>query len=797
MITNTEGSTLSRRQRQSRKNRHKPDLPIKRRRRGENRQDDSSANQARQPFLDASDRHNEQLEAYYTRQKILPEEELPKLFASLAQPLPTSFRVCSDSRFKDKVCRKLETDFTEIFKGLTSNDSNDPLLPPQRLSWYPGGLAWTVATPRFLVRRNNVLAPFHRFLVQMNDVGAINRQEAVSMVPPLLLDLKPGQSVIDLCAAPGSKSAQLLEALATSLPAQGSFVADGLLVANDVDIKRCWMLAHQLRRFGSPNLVVTHHDAQSFPSVITFDRVLCDVPCTGDGTLRKAPDMWRRWNPQLGNGIHRLQKSILRRGIELLKPGGRIVYSTCSMNPVENEAVVAHALRQFGADNVELLDVSHELPLLKRRAGLRTWQVKDTAFSANDGMPSDCQPGVEKSDNGKKPMIPEENEAEGDLPFIQQSQDGWFSRYEDVPERRRRRVVQSLFPPSEDELSSGNYPLERCLRLVPLDQDTGAFFVAVLRKKEGLHARQHKSAMDIHEDVCMKNDAMESTTESSAQCDAYKSERQGGLDFEEIDSEKNEGDEIQACGVASGETSKTDGCAQDASKSNRKTDKSGSRLITDDPLVGLERINEALVAKLADFYGLEVARCKKCLMTRGSEADRFKRILVVSPGVRHLLTMSIGSAEGAAAGIRGRLRVVNAGVRLFERTGRRDAVVPFRILSDGVHILRASMSERIIDVAREDLFKILANEQVDVRDFSHREVRAQLDKMPSGSALMVMGQGVESEVILIWKGQFKVTKLMPSEEVAAMLMRHGLSQEKKLPSEQSPVENDDTKQPLS
>jgi hypothetical protein len=78
---------------------------------------------------------------------------------------------------------------------------------------------------------------------------------------------------------------------------------------------------------------------------VLFDRVLCDVPCSGDGTMRKAPDIWRRWTPANGNGLHTLQLRIALRGAELLRVGGRMVYSTCTFNPVEDEAVVAEVRR--------------------------------------------------------------------------------------------------------------------------------------------------------------------------------------------------------------------------------------------------------------------------------------------------------------------------------------------------------------------------------------------------------------------------------------------------------------------
>lgn len=107
-----------------------------------------------------------------------------------------------------------------------------------------------------------------------------------------------------MCAAPGSKTAQLLEMLHAG---DASATPQGFVVANDNDVQRCHLLIHQTKRMSSPSIMVTNHDAQNFPLLrqrgrggavdegLMFDRILCDVPCSGDGTLRKAPDIWRKW----------------------------------------------------------------------------------------------------------------------------------------------------------------------------------------------------------------------------------------------------------------------------------------------------------------------------------------------------------------------------------------------------------------------------------------------------------------------------------------------------------------------
>ena len=145
------------------------------------------------------------------------------------------------------------------------------------------------------------------------------------------------------------------------------------MVANDSDYKRAQLLIHQSARLPSPAFLVTNMDASNYPTLslgtspapststttkkpkmkglpanttpLLFDRILCDVPCSGDGTLRKNVGIWKTWNPMDGNGLHGLQTRILTRAMRMLEQGGRIVYSTCSLNPVENEAVIAEALK--------------------------------------------------------------------------------------------------------------------------------------------------------------------------------------------------------------------------------------------------------------------------------------------------------------------------------------------------------------------------------------------------------------------------------------------------------------------
>jgi hypothetical protein len=208
-------------------------------------------------------------------------------------------------------------------------------------------------------------------------------------------------------------------------------IDSGCVIANEMDLRRCHDLVHQLQRVGTDKCLVICQLAQYLEiGGEVFDRVLCDVPCSGDGTLRKNPEAGAKWEPGGGLSLHFVQRNILLRGLEVLKAGGLCVYSTCSMNPIEDEAVINSVIGQIGGA-VEIVDCSAKYPDLKRHPGLKTWPV----FS----------PSMEKIDS-----------------------------WEVV--RGNRTYAESQFPVNVPE------DIERCMRFYPQDADSGGFFVAVLKK---------------------------------------------------------------------------------------------------------------------------------------------------------------------------------------------------------------------------------------------------------------------------------------------------------------------------
>ena len=168
--------------------------------------------------------------------------------------------------------------------------------------------------------------------------GAFYIQEASAMLPAAILNAQPGEKILDLCAAPGGKSSQIAAAL----------MGEGLLVSNEPDTKRAKMLAGNLERLGIKNAVAVNEYppklAAKWPGF--FDAILVDAPCSGEGMFRREPDSRDEWQPGSPEGCAKRQASILDCAAEMLKPGGRMVYSTCTYNRQENEDAVAAFLER-------------------------------------------------------------------------------------------------------------------------------------------------------------------------------------------------------------------------------------------------------------------------------------------------------------------------------------------------------------------------------------------------------------------------------------------------------------------
>ncbi len=328
----------------------------------------------------------------------------------------------------------------------------EPLPETFRISLHRSDRAWTVEQVKalgavelgWMDEETAFVMPFargrapegvaQRMMALLHETGRITRQEAASMLPVRLLRTKPEVLSLDLCAAPGSKTTQLGERLHPH----------GVVVANEPVSGRLNMLVSNRSRLGLANIVVTQHDGRHFGRLPPpgFDAIIADVPCTGTATTRKNRDVWWDWTPKESRKMFKMQVDITVRGASLLVPGGHLVYSTCSMDPVENEAVVAEVLRR--CPYLELVPMALEGIVL--HPGLTAWPVLD-----EDGAPVDL------------------SEVEA-LPFFQ-------------PEHLspQDRTVLGLGDATEEAMLVERLP--HCLRLWHDDNNTGGFFVAQFRHR--------------------------------------------------------------------------------------------------------------------------------------------------------------------------------------------------------------------------------------------------------------------------------------------------------------------------
>jgi len=181
-------------------------------------------------------------------------------------------------------------------------------------------------------------------------------QEESAAIPVEALDPVKGEKIIDLCAAPGGKTTQIASRIGN----------EGSVIANDDSSKRLQSLTSNIYRTGSACVSTANYDGRSFPGKQRFDRVLVDAPCTGEGDrcrrdFKPAPEAERE-------GLSELQRQLLESGLELLKSGGTLVYSTCTIAPEENEAVVSDVLEGSEANLEKVkIDAPH-------REGLEQFQ---------------------------------------------------------------------------------------------------------------------------------------------------------------------------------------------------------------------------------------------------------------------------------------------------------------------------------------------------------------------------------------------------------------------------------------
>ena len=212
----------------------------------------------------------------------------------------------------------------------------------ERVPWYENG---------YFVKTDDTVGK-----TMEHSLGYFYVQESASMLPPIDLEPKKEEIILDMAAAPGSKTTQIGMMMENT----------GVIIANDVRMDKIQALAANTQRCGLANTILTKMDGRSFNKHPNkFDRVLLDAPCSGTGAIRKSWKILKMWNPKGIRNLARNQRALIMAAYNSLKPGGVLVYSTCTLEPEENEGVVDFLLEKT---NAKILKTN--LKKIKTRPGL-------------------------------------------------------------------------------------------------------------------------------------------------------------------------------------------------------------------------------------------------------------------------------------------------------------------------------------------------------------------------------------------------------------------------------------------
>jgi hypothetical protein len=484
------------------------------------------------------------------------------------------------------------------------------------------------------------------------------------------------------------------------------------------------MLTHQIQRINTTGMMVINHQAQYFPTLFQdhaveannpdkrfyFDKILADVPCTGDGAIRKLPKKWRNWSAKDGMSIHNLQLQILMRAMQLVKVGGLVLYSTCSLNPIENEAVVTELFRKANAGSFELVNLNEKLPELIKRPGLNRWPVMEE----KEGYKT-WKKNSNAGPNANTMQI--EQQKEEDLFNIYES----FSQ---LPVPYEGAIKATMFPDNFDTMKN-IYKLHHTFRILPHDQNTGGFYLALIRKKA--HVTYHKEGQqtqaqqiptnpsNIVEEVKETEEELKAIQEIQVNVDAIVADEDNDDDKEEVKEEVKE--EIKE------EETKNQLTIPKAPQ--EKVPGKNSRAPKPKKTTYVQFHDAKYWSWIKEYYGVNEEILKPLLVWQ-NEGD--KRILLVTPGIKKVLDCDT----------KGNVNKINMGAKILEKN--KDSLMenacPYRICQDGISTAFNAITKRKLKVTAKDFTFFLDKPSYRYDEVPNPELRKELLAIGQGAILL-------------------------------------------------------------
>lgn len=289
-------------------------------------------------------------------QQLIPASDLPAVYAALAAPQVTTFRIHRSDRTAETIVTELLRDGIHA-EPLAWFDAMYQVPPEQRraLTGHP-----------------------------LVENGSLYIQNPSSLMPVLALNPQSGEEIMDMCAAPGGKTLALVAAMEQT----------GRIAAIEHVRGRFFKLKHMMQRYQADIVDCYNADARTLWRKVPerFDRILLDAPCSSESRIRIGdPDSWKFWSPKKNKEMSRKQKGLIRSAFDCLKPGGVMVYCTCTYAPEENELVVQSLLDRHG-DQAVIEAVS--LPCPNQMSGLTHWQGQELSDDVSRSvriLPDDIQ----------------------------------------------------------------------------------------------------------------------------------------------------------------------------------------------------------------------------------------------------------------------------------------------------------------------------------------------------------------------------------------------------------------------